>query len=234
MVDASDVKHEMRLNSNFSQRIVIKPDHYSWVGSPVKGVTRMMLDRIGKEVGRATSLVRYEPNSTFTEHTHSGGEEFFVLEGAFADEHGEYSAGCYVRNPIGTSHKPEVGNKGALIFVKLHQFNKADMTPVMIDTHTQAWRPGLIQGLSVMPLHEFQGENIALVKWEPNTQFKPHTRPGGEEIFVLKGTLYDEDGIYPSGTWIRNPPYSRHTPYTKEDGAVIYVKVGHLPLGNQS
>jgi hypothetical protein len=65
------------------------------------GVERMMLDRIGDEVARATSLVRYAPNSTFSPHVHGGGEEFFVLEGEFGDEHRTYPAGTYVRNPIG-------------------------------------------------------------------------------------------------------------------------------------
>jgi len=78
----------MRINSDFSQRVVIRPEDYHWVDSPMPGVERMMLDRIGDEVARATSLVRYAPNSTFSPHVHSGGEEFFVLEGEFGDEHG--------------------------------------------------------------------------------------------------------------------------------------------------
>ena len=53
----------MRLNADFSQRVVIPPDEYQWVASPMPGVERMMLDRIGDEVARATSLVRYAPNS---------------------------------------------------------------------------------------------------------------------------------------------------------------------------
>ncbi|MDE1463600.1 cupin domain-containing protein [Spartinivicinus poritis] len=218
-----------KVNADFSKRVVISPESYQWVDSPVKEVTRVMLDRIGMEVGRATSLVRYEPNSYFTEHTHTGGEEVLVIEGIFADEHGQYPEGSYIRNPIGTSHSPQVGEDGALIFVKLHQFDPADTSPIRINTQTQSWHPGLVAGLAVMPLHEFQGENTALVRWAPNTLFKQHIHPGGEEILVLKGTFYDEEGAYPAGTWLRNPPYSRHTPYTKEDGALIYVKVGHLP-----
>ena len=51
---------------------------------------------------------------------------------------------------------------------------------------------------------------------------------GGEEILVLDGTFYDEQGVYPKGTWLRSPHLSQHTPYTKDDGALIYVKTGHL------
>ena len=80
-----------------------------------------------------------------------------------------------------------------------------------------------------MPLHSYEGENCALVKWAANTQFKPHKHWGGEEIFVLQGTFYDEHGEYPKGSWLRSPHLSSHTPYTKGDGALIYVKTGHLP-----
>lgn len=192
------------------------------------GVERMMLDRIGDEVARATSLVRYAPNSTFSEHTHAGGEEFYVLEGEFGDEHQTYSAGTYVRNPIGTSHSPRVGDAGCIIFVKLHQFDAADETPVMINTHEAAWSPGLVDGLQVMNLHQFGSEQVALVKWAPDTRFTSHTHFGGEEILVLEGVFHDEFGDYPAGSWIRSPHGSQHTPFTRSEGALIYVKVGHL------
>ena len=99
---------------------------------------------------------------------------------------------------------------------------------MVIDTHTAAWHPGLVDGLKVMPLHEFEGEHIALVKWAPNTLFNSHRHWGGEEILVLEGTFYDEHGRYPKGSWLRSPHLSQHRPFTKEDGALIYVKTGHL------
>ena len=135
----------MRINSDFSQRVVIRPEDYHWVDSPMPGVERMMLDRIGDEVARATSLVRYAPNSTFSPHVHSGGEEFFVLEGEFGDEHSMYPAGTYVRNPIGTSHSPRVGDEGCIILVKLHQFDKDDTTQVVINTRTARWPPETVR-----------------------------------------------------------------------------------------
>jgi anti-sigma factor ChrR (cupin superfamily) len=219
-----------RLHGDFDQRVVITPGDYSWVPSPMPGVERMMLDRIGDEVVRATSIVRYAPNSSFSAHAHDGGEEFLVLDGVFADENGRYPAGCYVRNPIGTAHTPKIGPEGCTILVKLHQFDDQDTEQKNIDTSDDsAWRPGLVDGLSVMPLHHHGHENVALVKWAPNTRFKPHKHWGGEEIFVLAGTFYDEYGAYPKGSWIRSPHLSQHTPYTQQDGALIYVKTGHLP-----
>ncbi len=217
-----------RLNSDFAERVVIRPEDYEWVDSPMSGVERMMLDRVGDEVARATSLVRYAPNSTFPEHVHGGGEEFFVLEGEFADEHQRYPVGSYVRNPIGTSHSPKVGEQGCLIFVKLRQFEPDDQAQFAIETPDDKWSPGLVPGLEVMSLHQYEAEQVALVKWAPHTQFNPHTHFGGEEVFVIEGTFYDEHGEYPAGSWIRSPDQSQHTPYTKDDGALIYVKVGHL------
>lgn len=218
----------MRLNADFATRVVILPDDYDWVDSPMPGVERMMLDRIGDEVARATSLVRYAPDSTFSRHVHGGGEEFFVLEGEFGDEHRSYPAGTYVRNPIGTAHSPRVGQRGCTIFVKLHQFDSGDQSQLVIDTRTAVWSPGLVPGLEVLSLHDYDAEQVALVKWAPDTEFQSHTHWGGEEIFVIDGKFYDEHGDYPAGSWIRSPHQSKHSPYTREEGALIYVKVGHL------
>lgn len=218
----------MRLNADFAERVVVRPEDYRWVDSPMPGVDRMMLDRIGDEVARATSLVRYAPDSTFSQHVHTGGEEYFVLEGEFGDEHGRYPVGTYVRNPIGSAHTPFVGEKGCLIFVKLQQFEKEDERQCVIDTRTAEWSPGLVDGLKVLPLHEYGTENVALVRWAPNTKFQPHRHRGGEEILVIEGEFRDEHGRYPAGSWIRNPDRSQHAPFTGDQGALIYVKVGHL------
>ncbi|WP_095499010.1 cupin domain-containing protein [Paraferrimonas haliotis] len=220
----------LRINANFKQRVVIRPDDYQWLDSPMPGVQRMMLDRIGDEVARATSLVRYQPHSEFSAHQHNGGEEILVLAGEFADEHGSYGPGYYLRNPIGTKHKPQIGAAGATILVKLHQFDDKDVSQLAIDSYNQAFRPGLVEGLSVLSLHQFESEQVALVRWAPNTQFSAHKHWGGEEIFVIEGTFYDEWGEYPAGSWIRSPHLSQHKPFTKQDGALLFVKVGHLAV----
>jgi anti-sigma factor ChrR (cupin superfamily) len=216
----------MHLNADFTQRCVVRPADHAWVPSPAKGVTRMMLDRIGDEVARATSLVRFAPDSHFDPHTHDGGEEFFVLDGVFSDETGDYPAGSYIRNPIGTRHQPFT-RQGCTIFVKLHQFDADDQTLVRINTKTAAFQPGVAPGLSVLPLHNTQSENVALVRWAPGTQFTPHAHWGGEEIFVIEGTFQDEHADYPAGSWLRSPHQSRHQPWS-DDGCLIYVKTGHL------
>lgn len=216
------------LNADLDQRVVVPaPAPTSWVASPTPGVHRHLLDRDGGEVARATSIVRYDAGSRFPVHTHGGGEEILVLDGVFTDDSGDHPAGTYLRNPPGTSHAPG-SQGGCTLFVKLWQFTAGDVEPVRIDTRTTPWRPGLVPGLAVMPLHEFDGIATALVRWAPHTRFNPHAHPGGEEILVLDGLFRDEHGEYPAGTWLRSPRWSRHTPWTGEEGALIFVKVGHL------
>lgn len=216
----------MRLNADFEQRVVLRPDEAAWQPSPSPGVTRRMLDRIGVEAARATSLVRYAPGSSFAEHGHPAGEEILVLEGVFSDDTGDHPAGSYLRNPEGFRHAPRSAT-GCALFVKLRQFADDDRATLRIDPAREAWRPGLVDGLSVLPLHAHGTEHTALVDWAPGTVFKPHTHWGGEEILVLRGVFEDEHGRYPAGTWVSSPHGSRHTPFSRE-GATLYVKTGHL------
>ena len=92
----------MEINADFDQPAFAHTSDIKWLVSPMAGVDRRMLDRIGDEVARATTIVRYAKGSAFPEHTHSGGEEFIVLDGIFQDEHGDFPVGSYVRNPPGT------------------------------------------------------------------------------------------------------------------------------------
>jgi len=228
----------LEVNADFSSRVVQTPDQDSWVASPQSGVERRMLDRVGGEVARATSVVRYAPGSSFSRHVHGGGEEILVLDGVFSDERGDYPAGTYLRNPPGSSHAP-FSRDGCTIFVKLWQFAPDDLHPVCIDTRSARWHPGLVDGLSVMPLHEHDGVGTALVRWAPDTRFSRHSHPGGEEIFVLQGLFVDEHGQYPAGSWLRSPRWSSHAPHAGPEGALILVKVGHLgasfiPLPNEA
>src|SRR3954464_8054340 len=150
----------MRINADFSQRVVIRPGDVPWVPSPAAGIERRMLDRIGDEVARATSFVRYAARSRFAPHVHGGGEEFLVLEGEFADETGRYPAGCYVRNPVDSMHSPFT-DTGCTILVKLWQSDPRDRARVVIDTGRAAWKssPG---GVSILALHAFEREQVSL------------------------------------------------------------------------
>lgn len=215
----------MNINSDLALRAVINSASLNWVESPLPGITRRMLERDGGEIARrATTIVRYEAGSSFTEHTHSLGEEFIVLDGVFSDESGDYKTGMYVRNPPASRHRPFT-REGCQIFVKLGQCSFADSHFVRIDTRTAAWLPTELDGQWVMPLYRRDGgdpEYVALVKWLPDVHIKQHDHQNGEEIFVLEGSFGDEFGRYPQGTWLRNPAGSSHQPYSV-DGCVLYT-----------
>ena len=215
------------LNLDFDNKLAIDTTKMDWITSPSKNVLRKPLEREAKESGHTTSIVTYLPGSSFPEHPHPLGEEILVLDGVFSDETGDFGAGTYIRNPPGSRHSPFSKN-GCVLLVKLNQFNPADNTEVRIDTFNTLWTPG-IGGLEVMPLHEFQHEHVALVKWPAGEKFQPHSHFGGEEIFVLSGEFRDEHGVYPKHTWIRSPHMSRHFPFVEQE-TVIWVKTGHLPV----
>lgn len=216
----------MRLNADFAKRVVRRPDDTRWSASPMPGVDRKMLDRVGGEVARATSIVRYAPGSRFASHSHGGGEEFLVLDGVFSDESGHYPAGTYVRNPIGTAHAP-YSDPGCTLFVKLYQFEPGDTIRKAIDTRNAVFIPGPEPGLSVLSLHEFGGERAMLIRWAPGAKPAPRSEPGGQEILVLDGVLSDQHGDYPAGSWLRIPPMADNAAYP-QDGCLTYVKLGHL------
>ena len=215
-----------QLHADPGRRVVVYSGALPWHPSPLAGVERRLLERDGGEVARATSIVHYAPASRFSPHHHGCGEEFLVLEGVFCDEHGDYGPGTYVRNPVGSAHAP-FSEGGCTILVKLRQMDAADLARVVIDTGHATFVPGLVAGLSVLPLHGFGLERVALVRWEPGTRFPLHAHPGGEEIFVLEGVFEDEQGAYPAGTWLRNPAGSRHAHFSSR-GCLIWVKTGHL------
>lgn len=215
----------MNLHSDYTQRVVVYQDDLQWVDSPEPGVQRRMLDRMGGEQAKATSIVRYGPNTRFAAHCHDFGEEILVLDGELRDEFGHYPAGTYLMNPPGSSHAP-YSETGCTLFVKLRHLGDEQRERELIDTNTAEWLQGLVPGLHVMPLMR-QGSGSTLVRWAPNTYFNPHRHYGGEEIYVVDGVFEDEYGAYPKGTWIRSPHMSMHTPFSKE-GCTILVKTGHL------
>jgi len=215
------------VNADFADRVVIATDTLPWTPSPQAGVERRLLDRIGGEVARATSLVRYAKASAFPAHQHGLGEEFLVLDGVFSDEHGDYPTGTYVRNPPGSQHTPRTG-PGCTILVKLRQMTPTETARLVVDTSVAKWQDDA-PGLTRLPLYEAAGagERVALERLAPGALLPDADCPGGEEIFLLSGQLKDEHGKYDAGTWIRNPPGFRRS-LSSPHGATYWVKRGHL------
>jgi len=186
-----------------------------------------MLDRIGGEVARATSIVSYEPKSKFSPHVHIGGEEFVVLEGVFQDEHGDFPAGSYIRNPPESSHTPG-SEPGCVIFVKLWQFDLQDRTHV----RTSMNKSGLIDdasrpGVSVSTLYADARESVGFEHWAANASVSVNASKGAE-ILVLEGSFSESGDELKPLSWMRLPVGSKFVADTGETGAKVWVKTGHI------
>jgi hypothetical protein len=217
----------MDLNTNFDERISVHAAKIPWKPSPMPGVERRMLDRLGDEVARATTIVRYAPDSHFSPHVHTGGEEFFVLDGVFQDEYGDFPAGSYIRNPPGSSHTPGSA-PGCTIFVKLWQFDFTDLTHVRIDTNKLEFVPDpKCAGVEVMPLFHNASEDVRLERWAPGSIIVLD-EAGGAEILVLGGRFTESDEIFEEQSWLRLPKRRRFGVQTGERGARVWIKRGHL------
>jgi hypothetical protein len=217
----------VELNADFSRRAAVHGARLAWTPSPIAGVERRMLDRIGEEVARATSIVRYAAGSRFSAHTHDGGEEFLVLEGVFQDEHGDFPAGSYVRNPPTTSHTPGSA-AGCTIFVKLWQFDPADRTCVAIDTGKMAFRPDRDRpGVDTMPLFRDSRESVRIERWAPGASIEL-ALPGGIELLVLDGGFSEGGESFGTQSWLRLPSGARLAAAAGDSGCRLWVKTGHL------
>ena len=215
----------MELNADFSKRVVVHAHEIPWRPSPMAGVERRMLDRIGDEVARATSIVRYAPGSQFSEHTHSGGEEFIVLSGVFQDEHGDYPAGTYVRNPPTTAHTPGA-EEGCVIFVKLWQFHPDDRNQfrqAMVATEVNP------DGVKVAVLHQDDRETVRYIALDEG-QSLSEIPTGGAEVLILTGTVLDAAETLSEHSWLRLPEGAAVNLTAGKDGATLWIKTGHLPF----
>ncbi len=219
----------MELNANFSERVAVHAAKLPWQASPMPGVERRMLDRLGDEVARATSIVRYAPGSSFSPHVHTGGEEFLVLEGVFQDEHGDFPAGSYIRNPPESSHTPGSA-AGCTIFVKLWQFDLADRTQVRLETSKMAFAPDPARaGVEVLPLFKDTREEVCLERWAAGSGVDL-AAAGGMEVLVLEGNFTESGETFETDSWLRLPLDSAAQAKAGPKGARVWIKRGHLTV----
>ena len=95
------------------EREVVNTKTANWYPGMVPGLNVMPLMRQGS----GSTLVRWAPHTYFNPHRHFGGEEIFVVDGVFEDEHGRYPSGSWIRSPHMSLHKP-FSREGCTIFVK--------------------------------------------------------------------------------------------------------------------
>ncbi|MBM3488494.1 MAG: cupin [Alphaproteobacteria bacterium] len=216
----------VRINADLGRRVVVDTTALAWAASPSARVRRRRLYCDGPaESARVTSIVHYDAGAAFRAHEHPAGEEILVLNGTFSDETGDHPAGTYLLNPDGSRHAP-FSHAGCTLFVRLRQHPGRDRARIRLETARLAWQSGGA-GIHALELHRDgrHRETATLVRIDPGAAMPAHSHDGMEEIYVLAGTLADADGTYPAGTWIRNPPGSRHA-RTSTAGATILVLAG--------
>jgi anti-sigma factor ChrR (cupin superfamily) len=185
----------------------------------------VMLDRIGAEKARATSIVRYATDSSFPHHQHPGGEEILVLDGMFSEGSQDYPAGWYLRNPPGSGHQPSSG-EGAIIFVKLQQMPSHERRHVRIDTRDPAsWR--IAQGRAVCPLFSDAAEEVSLQCLAPHEAL-PAEGEGSLELLVLEGDVVAQSKSYARHSWMRLPAGALLAIVAGGRGATVYLKTLRL------
>ena len=216
----------MELNADFSCRVVVHSDQLEWQASPMKGVDRRMLDRIGGEVARATTIVRYAPGSSFSAHTHTGGEEFIVLDGVFQDEHGDFPAGTYVRNPPTSKHTPG-SEPGCIIFVKLWQFDMNDRTQFRKTMADELAAP--VNGVATATLHVDDREIVTYCHLDPGAEMNSDAA-GGIEVLIIGGSLKSGSDVLSKNDWLRLPEGEVLSVTAGPEGAKLWMKSGHLPF----
>jgi anti-sigma factor ChrR (cupin superfamily) len=101
------------LGADQQQAEVVDTRAADWHQGMVAGLSVMPLMR----QGLGSTLVRWAPQTYFNPHRHMGGEEIFVVEGVFEDEHGRYPSGSWIRSPHLSLHQP-FSQEGCTIFVK--------------------------------------------------------------------------------------------------------------------
>ena len=217
----------MEVNADFSRRVAVHGTALPWRASPIAGVKRRMLDRLGAEVARATSIVKYDAGSEFSPHVHGGGEEFLVLEGTFQDEHGDFPAGSYVRNPPGSRHRPGSA-EGCVIFVKLWQFDPEDRRHVVIDSSKEDFQTDPERsGVTRLPLHEDAHEQVSMEIWAAGTILELESAEG-LEVLVMEGGFTEGSEAFGAQSWLRLPNGGKARLTAGPKGAKVWLKAGHL------
>jgi quercetin dioxygenase-like cupin family protein len=217
----------MKIAADFNQRVVVHSEGQEWIASPMVGVNRKPLDRVGEEVARATTIVSYDPGSQFSAHVHTGGEEFIVLDGIFEDEHGQFPVGSYIRNPPQSKHQPS-SKTGCIMLVKLWQFDVDDRTHVRLQMNKMGKVTlGDNEKISVTPLYKDAFEEVKLFHFSPECDYTLDAS-GGAELFVLEGSIQETVDTLVKHSWLRSPLNSKLNLKSGKNGAKIWIKTGHL------
>jgi anti-sigma factor ChrR (cupin superfamily) len=107
--------------------------------------------------------------------------------------------------------------------------------PVFVHASRQKWisspAPGVDRRM-LFRIGEEKARATSIVRYAPGSSFAEHVHTGGEEFLVLEGVFQDGGGDYPQGSYVRNPPGTKHAPAAK-DGATIFVRLWQFRAKDQ-
>lgn len=152
-----------------------------------------------------------------------------MLDGVFQDEHGDFPAGSYIRNPPTTRHTPGSA-PGCVIFVKLWQFDPADRTQLRLDTTTGETPGG--PGVMIQPLFQDMRETVRIERWSPGLSVE-RPLPGGAELLVLDGGFTEANEAFAVHSWLRLPAGATLAASAGAQGCRLWLKAGHLGAGDR-
>jgi ChrR Cupin-like domain len=116
------------------------------------------------------------------------------------------------------------GDAGAQVLA-YRDTSGAAFDEIVVARDERPWREGRTPGMLAASLRN-QGHALSLVLWQPGAVTRHHAHPGGEDIFVLRGELCEQDRR-PAGSWMRLHPGAWHSPFV-ETPTLILVRSGHL------
>lgn len=225
-------------NADFEQRVVHLPEHASWQPTGLTGVDIRVLEYVPGDRPRLSAQLRIDIQHDTALPGNLENLEILVQRGAFNSILGALGEGMYLRIPASRApslHPQSIAQEAgqhrkssALLYLSSGHMLESDTEPRCINTdESSRWLPGPIEQTEVLPLHGHGSANVMLIRWTGTVAFKSRIDPRGEEVLVLQGALYDANGCYPAGSWIRNPIVAWQS-WGAKAGTIIYYKNGHF------
>ncbi len=220
-----------KLNADLTAHVVVKAEELEWRETEHRGVFLKDFERL-TEPGKAreTCLMRFDPGAALPETTLEERTEMMVLEGEICDGRETHGAGVYVMNPPGARVR-FASETGGTAFMKRRARAGTGAERVVRDTNLEeVWETWGERGAHKVTLYG-PGE-IREASWVgrmlPDVHIPEHDHAGGEEIFVLHGTIEDDAARADRGTWIRFPVGFRHAPFSHGEGCIMIVREGDV------
>ncbi len=219
------------VNADLTEHVVIQSNELEWRSTEHTGVFKKCFELItDPSKARETCLLRFDTGAALPESKLDERTEMMVLEGELSDGQGTYGEGVYVKNPPG-ERVLYSSDGGCIVFMKRRANAGRGAGRVVRDTNKEdAWETWGERGAHKVTLYgpgEIQ-EGSWVGRMLPDVKIPEHDHVGGEEIFVLHGSIEDEAARAERGTWIRFPVGFRHSPFSHGDGCIMIVREGDV------